>query len=174
HRAHEGIADDLGTAVNVQAMVFGNLDDDSGTGVVFTRDPSTGEAVPCGDFLPRAQGEEVVAGTAHTLTIDAMGKVLPDAYDELRHHLRRLEIHYRDLCDVEFTVERGRLWILQTRIGKRGAVAAVRAAVELLDDPDIALSPEDAVARVPASSGLDRKRTRLNSSHVAISYAVFC
>src|SRR5439155_26638859 len=83
-------------------------------------------------------------------------------------------IHYRDLCDVEFTVERGRLWILQTRIGKRGAVAAVRAAVEMVDDPDIALSPEEAVARVPASSGLDRKRTRLNSSHVAISYAVFC
>ena len=150
YRAHEGIAEDLGTAVNVQAMVFGNLDDDSGTGVVFTRDPSTGEAVPYGDFLPRAQGEEVVAGTAHTLTIDAMGKVLPDAYDELRHHLRRLEIHYRDLCDVEFTVERGRLWILQTRIGKRGAVAAVRAAVEMVDDPDIALSPEEAVARVPA------------------------
>jgi pyruvate,orthophosphate dikinase len=151
YRAHEGIAEDLGTAVNVQAMVFGNLDDESGTGVVFTRDPSTGEAVAYGDFLPRAQGEEVVAGTAHTLTIDAMGKVLPDAYDELRHHLRRLEIHYRDLCDVEFTVERGRLWILQTRVGKRGAVAAVRAAVEMVDDPDIRLSPEEASARVPSA-----------------------
>ncbi|MDQ1487919.1 MAG: pyruvate, orthophosphate dikinase [Actinomycetota bacterium] len=150
YRAHEGIAEDLGTAVNVQAMVFGNVDDDSGTGVVFTRDPSTGEAVAYGDFLPKAQGEEVVAGTAHTLTIDAMGKLLPDAYDELRHHLRRLEIHYRDLCDVEFTVERGRLWILQTRVGKRGALAAVRAAVEMVGDPDIALSPEEAVARVPA------------------------
>ncbi|HEY4409682.1 MAG TPA: PEP/pyruvate-binding domain-containing protein, partial [Acidimicrobiia bacterium] len=135
YRAHEGIADDLGTAVNVQAMVFGNADDNSGTGVVFTRNPSTGQAVPYGDFLPRAQGEEVVAGTAHTLSIDAMGTVLPEAYDELRHHVRRLEIHYRDICDVEFTVERGRLWILQTRVGKRGAVAAVRAAVEMVDDP---------------------------------------
>ena len=150
YRAHEGIADDLGTAVNVQAMVFGNLGDDSGTGVVFTRDPSTGEPVPYGDFLPRAQGEDVVAGTAHTLAIDAMATGLPVAYDELRHHLRRLEIHYRDLCDVEFTVERGRLWILQTRVGKRGAVAAVRAAVEMVDDPDIALTPEEATARVPA------------------------
>jgi pyruvate,orthophosphate dikinase len=149
YRAHEGIADDLGTAVNVQAMVFGNLGDDSGTGVVFTRNPSTGEAVPYGDFLPRAQGEEVVAGTAHTLTIDAMATRLPDAYDELRRHLRRLEVHYRDLCDVEFTVERGRLWILQTRVGKRGAVAAVRAAVEMADDPDIALLPDEASARVP-------------------------
>jgi pyruvate,orthophosphate dikinase len=160
YRAHEGIAEDLGTAVNVQAMVFGNLDDDSGTGVVFTRDPSTGEAVPYGDFLPRAQGEEVVAGTAHTLSIDAMGKLLPDAYDELRHHLRRLEIHYRDICDVEFTVERGRLWILQTRVGKRGAVAAVRAAVEMVDDADIALTPEEAVARVPADM-VDKARAEV-------------
>jgi pyruvate,orthophosphate dikinase len=150
YRAREGIADDLGTAVNVQAMVFGNLGGNSGTGVVFTRNPSTGEAVPYGDFLPRAQGEEVVAGTAHTLTINAMAEVLPGAYDELRQHLRRLEVHYRDLCDVEFTVERGRLWILQTRVGKRGAVAAVRAAVEMTHDPDIALLPEEAVARVPA------------------------
>jgi pyruvate,orthophosphate dikinase len=150
YRDHEGIANDLGTAVNVQAMVFGNADDNSGTGVVFTRNPSTGEAVPYGDFLPRAQGEEVVAGTAHTLSIDAMGTVLPGAYHELQNHLRHLEIHYRDICDVEFTVERGRLWILQTRVGKRGAVAAVRAAVEMVDDPDIALTPEEAAARVPA------------------------
>ena len=150
YRAHEGIAEDLGTAVNVQAMVFGNLGDDSGTGVVFTRNPSTGEAEAYGDFLPRAQGEEVVAGTANTLTIDAMATLLPHAYDQLLRHLRQLEIHYRDLCDVEFTVERGRLWILQTRVGKRGAVAAVRAAVEMVDDPDIALRPEEAVARVPA------------------------
>ena len=148
YRAHEGIADDLGTAVNVQAMVFGNLGDESGTGVVFTRDPSTGEALPYGDFLPRAQGEEVVAGTAHTLTIDTMAERLPGAHAELRHHLRRLEIHYRDLCDVEFTVERGRLWILQTRVGQRGAVAAVRTAVEMVDDPGIALTREEAVARV--------------------------
>jgi pyruvate,orthophosphate dikinase len=117
---------------------------------VFTRNPSTGEAVPYGDFLPRAQGEDVVAGSAQTLAIDAMGDVLPSAFTELRGHLRRLEVHYRDICDVEFTVERGRLWILQTRVGKRGAVAAVRAAVEMTDDPDIALTPEEAVVRVPA------------------------
>jgi pyruvate,orthophosphate dikinase len=163
YRAHEGIGDDLGTAVNVQAMVFGNLGDDSGTGVVFTRDPSTGEARPYGDFLPRAQGEEVVAGTAHTLAIDAMAEVLPEAYDELRRHLRRLEIHYRDLCDVEFTVERGRLWILQTRVGKRGAVAAVRTAAEMVDDLDIALTPEEALHRVPAELR-DRARAEVLSA----------
>ncbi len=149
YRAREGIADDLGTAVTVQAMVFGNLGDDSGTGVVFTRNPSTGEAAPFGDFLLRAQGEEVVAGTAQTQSIDSMGEVLPGAYDELRRHLRRLEVHYRDICDVEFTVEGGRLWILQTRVGKRGAVAAVRAAVEMVDDPLIRLTPPEAVVRVP-------------------------
>ena len=150
YRAREGIDENLGTAVNVQAMVFGNIDAASGTGVVFTRNPSTGEAAPYGDYLARAQGEEVVAGTARTLSIDSMGSSLPQAYDELRRHLRRLEVHYRDMCDVEFTVERGHLWILQTRVGKRGAVAAVRAAAEMVDDPLIRLSPEEAVARVPA------------------------
>ncbi|RZT88458.1 pyruvate,orthophosphate dikinase [Pseudonocardia sediminis] len=150
YRAHEGISEDLGTAVNVQAMVFGHLDDSSGTGVVFTRDPSTGRAGPYGDFLPRAQGEDVVSGTAATMPIASMGAVLPDAYAELRGHLDRLEAHYRDLCDVEFTVERGRLWILQTRVGKRGAVAAVRAAVAMVADPAIALGHDEAVARVPA------------------------
>ena len=150
YRAREGIDENLGTAVNVQAMVFGNIDAESGTGVVFTRNPSTGEAAAYGDYLARAQGEEVVAGAAQTLSIDAMASLLPQAYDELRRHLRRLEVHYRDLCDVEFTVERGHLWILQTRVGKRGAVAAVRAAAEMVDDPLIRLSPEEAVARVPA------------------------
>lgn len=150
YREHEGISDDLGTAVTVQAMVFGNRDDRSGTGVVFTRDPSTGENVPYGDFLPRAQGEDVVAGTARTMPLSRMADLLPGAHAELTGHLARLERHYRDLCDVEFTVESGRLWVLQTRVGKRGAVAAVRAAVEMVDDPAIALTRAEAVARVPA------------------------
>ena len=150
YREREGIADDLGTAVNVQAMVFGNRDHESGTGVVFTRNPSTGEAAPYGDYLPRAQGEDVVAGTARTMAITAMADELAGPYRELTSHLARLEAHYRDICDVEFTVENGRLWILQTRVGKRGAVAAVRAAVEMVHDPEIGLSRAEAVQRVPA------------------------
>ncbi|GAA1863985.1 hypothetical protein GCM10009836_50380 [Pseudonocardia ailaonensis] len=134
YRAHEGIADDLGTGVTVQAMVFGNRDERSGTGVVFTRDPSTGENRPYGDFLPRAQGEDVVAGIARTLTLDDMAAQLPEAHRDLTGRLGLLEAHYRDLCDVEFTVEQGRLFILQTRVGKRGAVAAVRIAADLLRD----------------------------------------
>lgn len=150
YRQREGIAEDLGTAVNVQAMVFGNRDGDSGTGVVFTRNPSTGEDLPYGDFLSRAQGEDVVAGTARTMAITAMADELPGAYRELTGHLSRLESHYREMCDVEFTVESGRLWILQTRVGKRGAVAAVRAAVEMVRDPAVGLSRDEAVERVPA------------------------
>lgn len=149
YREREGIPDDLGTAVNVQAMVFGNRDGSSGTGVVFTRDPSTGEDAPYGDFLLRAQGEDVVAGTARTTPIAEMAASLPGAHAELTGLLDRLERHYRDLCDVEFTVESGRLWVLQTRVGKRGAVAAVRAAVEMVDDPAIGLTRAEALARVP-------------------------
>ncbi|WP_218590479.1 PEP/pyruvate-binding domain-containing protein [Pseudonocardia oceani] len=157
YRAREGIDGDVGTAVNVQAMVFGNLDDASGTGVVFTRDPSTGANRPYGDFLPRAQGEDVVAGTARTLTLDDMASHLPGAHADLVGHLARLERHYRDMCDVEFTVERGTLWILQTRVGKRGAVAAVRLAAQMVDDPAIALTPAEAAARV---SDDERERAR--------------
>ncbi|MDA3628823.1 pyruvate, phosphate dikinase [Saccharopolyspora sp. WRP15-2] len=149
YRERENVPDDLGTAVNVQAMVFGNRDDRSGTGVVFTRDPSTGRDGPYGDYLPGAQGEDVVSGSAHTQPVTALAEQLPDVAAELRRHLRALELHYRDLCDVEFTVEAGRLWVLQTRVGKRGAVAAVRTAVALAEDPDIALTPAEAVARVP-------------------------
>ncbi|MFC4948262.1 pyruvate, phosphate dikinase [Pseudonocardia sp. GCM10023141] len=160
YRAHEGIDDGLGTAVNVQAMVFGNYDDDSGTGVVFTRDPSTGADRPYGDFLPRAQGEDVVAGTARTLTLDDMAARLPAAHRDLTERLARLEGHYRDMCDVEFTVERGTLWILQTRIGKRGAVAAVRLAARMMADPRIALTLDEARARVDAEV-LDRARAEV-------------
>jgi pyruvate,orthophosphate dikinase len=149
YRAKEGIDEQMGTAVNVQAMVFGNRGPRSGTGVVFTRDPATGEPAPYGDYLPRAQGEDVVAGTARTLPINHLGEHQPDAYAELLDVLRRLEVHYRDVCDVEFTLEEGKLWLLQTRVGKRGAVAAVRIAVDLVDDPDIRLDPAEAVDRVP-------------------------
>lgn len=149
YRTREGIDDNLGTAVTVQAMVFGNRGHRSGTGVVFTRDPATGHPGPYGDYLPRAQGEAVVSGGERPMPIARMEELHPEAYAELVQVLRRLEIHYRDVCDVEFTVEDGRLWLLQTRIGKRGATAAVRIAVALVDDPDIALSPEEALDRVP-------------------------
>lgn len=150
YRAKEQIEEQMGTAVNVQAMVFGNRGEDSGTGVVFTRNPSTGESHPYGDYLPKAQGEDVVAGTAHTLPIDRLEDVSPAAYAQLQTALRRLEVHYRDMCDVEFTIESGRLWLLQTRSGKRSATAAVRIAVDLTADRDVRLSMEEAAARVPA------------------------
>lgn len=149
YRKREGIDEHLGTAVNVQAMVFGNRGQASGTGVVFSRDPATGEPRLYGDYLPRAQGEDVVAGTARTLPIDHLGEHLPEAYTQLKRAVQRLEHHYRDLCDVEFTLEDGKLWLLQTRIGKRGPAAAVRIAVDLVDDPDIALSEREALNRVP-------------------------
>jgi pyruvate, orthophosphate dikinase len=148
YRDKEGLEHDMGTAVNVQAMVFGNRGPDSGTGVVFTRNPATGEAHPYGDYLPQAQGEDVVAGTARTMPIDHLHEHQPAAYQELLQVLRRLEIHYRDVCDVEFTLEQGRLWLLQTRVGKRSAVAAVRIAVDLVDDPDVRLTAAEALERV--------------------------
>jgi pyruvate,orthophosphate dikinase len=149
YRAKEGIDEAMGTAVNVQAMVFGNRDANSGTGVVFTRNPSTGEPALYGDYLAMAQGEDVVAGTAHTLPIDRLRELHPAVYSELAATVRRLEVHFRDICDVEFTIEEGRLWLLQTRVGKRGAVAAVRIAADLVSDADIRLSPQEAVGRVP-------------------------
>jgi pyruvate,orthophosphate dikinase len=134
YRRLEGIPDDLGTAVNVQAMVFGNTGDDSGTGVAFTRNPSTGERRPYGDFLPNAQGEDVVAGIRVTEPLEAMGEHFPDCYARLREIMELLERHYRDMCDIEFTIEQGRLFILQTRVGKRTAVAALRMAVDMVDE----------------------------------------
>jgi pyruvate, orthophosphate dikinase len=143
YRRLHGLSDDLGTACNVQMMVFGDLGFDSGTGVCFTRDPATGEATPYGDYLPNAQGEDVVAGIRRTLGLDALGERHPDQHDELVDVMRTLEAHYRDMCDIEFTIERERLWILQTRVGKRTAAAAVRMAVEMahegLIDRDTAL-----------------------------------
>lgn len=134
YRRHEGIPDDLGTAVNVQAMVFGNRGDDSGTGVAFTRDPATGERVRYGDFLRNAQGEDVVAGIRNTQKLDEMGEDFPECHRELVDVMATLERHYRDMCDIELTIEQGRLWILQTRVGKRTAAAAVRIAAEMVDE----------------------------------------
>jgi pyruvate, orthophosphate dikinase len=131
YRDREKIPHDLGTAVNVQAMVFGNRDDESGTGVGFTRNAATGEDKPYGDFLVNAQGEDVVAGIRNTLDLDDLGEHFPGIKDELLDIFDRLEAHYRDMCDTEFTIERGKLWMLQTRVGKRTGRAALRMAVEM-------------------------------------------
>ncbi len=146
YRRVEGISDDLGTAVSVQQMVFGNLDDASATGVAFTRDPATGENVPYGDFLLGAQGEDVVAGTRAVEPLAGLGDHFPELHQELLEHMDTLEQHERDLCDVEFTIEAGKLWMLQTRIGKRSASAALRMAVEMVDEGLI--DRDEAVRRV--------------------------
>ncbi|HKF00632.1 MAG TPA: pyruvate, phosphate dikinase [Actinomycetes bacterium] len=132
YRRKNKISDDLGTAVNVQAMVFGNRGDRSGTGVAFTRNPANGERRPYGDYLENAQGEDVVAGIRNTLKLDEMGRVQPQAWDELQAHMQTLEEHYRDMCDIEFTVEQGKLWLLQTRVGKRTAFAEWVMAHDML------------------------------------------
>jgi pyruvate,orthophosphate dikinase len=150
YRVRERIPHDLGTAVNVQAMVFGNRDDDSGTGVGFTRDAATGENRPYGDFLVNAQGEDVVAGIRNTLSLDDMATTWPEIHDELLEIFDRLEHHYRDMCDTEFTVEQGKLWMLQTRVGKRTGAAALRMAVEMTKDRHIKLSRAEAVQRITA------------------------
>jgi pyruvate,orthophosphate dikinase len=146
YRRRERIPDDLGTAVNVCSMVFGNLGPTSGTGVAFTRDPATGRTGDYGDYLVNAQGEDVVAGIRNTLSLVEMEEVDPQSYADLRQAMRRLETHYRDLCDVEFTVERGKLWMLQTRVGKRTAPAAFRIATQLVDEHLITM--DEALARV--------------------------
>ncbi len=134
YRRRERIPHDLGTAVNICTMVFGNLGSTSGTGVAFTRDPSTGRTGVYGDYLVNAQGEDVVAGIRNTLTLQELSTLDPTSYDELIKIMRRLETHYRDLCDIEFTIERGKLWMLQTRVGKRTAAAAFRIATQLVDE----------------------------------------
>jgi len=144
-RAHH-IPDDLGTAVNIVQMVFGNKGDRSGTGVAFTRDPSTGEAGLYGEFLANAQGEDVVAGIRTPQPLEEMRERLPDAFEQLVETMRRLEEHYRDMQDIEFTVEDDRLYLLQTRSAKRTAAAALKAAVQMVDEDLI--SKEEAVARI--------------------------
>ncbi len=146
YRRTYDIPDDLGTAVNVVQMVFGNRGESSGTGVSFTRDPATGEKRIFGEFLANAQGEDVVAGIRTPEPIERMREKMPAAYEQLVETLDRLEAHYRDLQDVEFTVEEGTLYLLQTRTGKRTAAAALRAAVEMVDEGLI--SKEEAVARI--------------------------
>ena len=150
YREHEGISHDLGTAVNVQAMVFGNRDDRSGTGVGFTRDPATGAKGAYGDFLVNAQGEDVVAGIRNTEPLAALEARFPKIYAELLAVFARLERHYRDMCDTEFTIEQGKLWMLQTRVGKRTGRAALRMAVEMTEDRGIRISRPEAVRRVTA------------------------
>jgi pyruvate, orthophosphate dikinase len=148
YREREGIAHDLGTAVNVQAMVFGNRDDESGTGVGFTRDPATGARGVYGDFLVNAQGEDVVAGIRITEPLGAMKRRFPKVHKELLGIFERLERHYQDMCDTEFTIEQGKLWMLQTRIGKRTGPAAVRMAVEMTRASDLGISRTEAVQRI--------------------------
>jgi pyruvate, orthophosphate dikinase len=131
YRVRERISHDLGTAVNVQAMVFGNRDDNSGTGVGFTRNAATGDNKAYGDFLVNAQGEDVVAGIRNTETLDAMKVVFPEIHAELLGIFERLERHYEDMCDTEFTIEQGKLWMLQTRVGKRTGAAALKMAVDM-------------------------------------------
>jgi pyruvate,orthophosphate dikinase len=183
YRRTYDIPDDLGTAVNVVQMVFGNKGDTSGTGVCFTRNPSTGEHHLFGEFLLNAQGEDVVAGIRTPEPIDEMRKTLPDAYDRLVGTLDRLEAHYREMQDIEFTVEDGSLFLLQTRTGKRTAQAALRIAAEMTDERLI--SREEAVARIDAGqldqllhpmidpkAAVDVIATGLNASPGAASGAI--
>ncbi|MFJ6119678.1 pyruvate phosphate dikinase [Streptomyces sp. 3212.3] len=133
YRRQERIPHDLGTAVNVCSMVFGNLGPDSGTGVAFTRDPASGHQGVYGDYLQNAQGEDVVAGIRNTVVLADLEQIDKKSYDQLMQIMETLENHYKDLCDIEFTIERGRLWMLQTRVGKRTAGAAFRIATQLVD-----------------------------------------
>lgn len=133
YRRQERIPGDLGTAVNVCSMVFGNLGPDSGTGVAFTRDPASGHAGVYGDYLQNAQGEDVVAGIRNTVPLAELESIDKKSYDQLMEIMNTLETHYKDLCDIEFTIERGQLWMLQTRVGKRTAGAAFRIATQLVD-----------------------------------------
>nr|WP_169800277.1 pyruvate, phosphate dikinase [Streptomyces torulosus] len=133
YRRQERIPHDLGTAVNVCSMVFGNLGPDSGTGVAFTRDPASGHQGVYGDYLQNAQGEDVVAGIRNTVPLAELESIDKKSYDQLMQIMETLENHYKDLCDIEFTIERGQLWMLQTRVGKRTAGAAFRIATQLVD-----------------------------------------
>jgi|GEM_PF-709804 len=156
YRRFSGISDSLGTGVTVQAMVFGNRDERSGTGVVFTRDPGTGTPGAYGDFLLKAQGEDVVAGSHDPEPIEAAEAKLPEAFAKLEEALPVLEASYRDMCDIEFTIETDKLWILQARVGQRSGAAAVRIAVDLVDQGLIDI--ETALERVPLSALEDLQR----------------
>jgi pyruvate,orthophosphate dikinase len=146
YRRRERIPQDLGTAVNICTMVFGNLGESSGTGVAFTRDPASGRPGAYGDYLAKAQGEDVVAGIRNTQSLDDLKALDPASHKRLMKVMRQLETHYRDLCDIEFTIERGKLWMLQTRVGKRTAGAAFRIAAQLVDEHLITM--DEALSRV--------------------------
>jgi len=146
YRKLNNIPDDLGTAVNVQSMVFGNMGDDSGTGVAFTRNPSTGEKKLFGEFLVNAQGEDVVAGIRTPQSIEKLKEIMPDVYEQFVNVAELLENHYKDMQDIEFTIEKGKLYMLQTRNGKRTAFAAVKIAVDLVEEGKI--TKEEAIMRV--------------------------
>ena len=146
YRRRERIPNDLGTAVSVGMMVFGNMGETSGTGVCFTRDPATGSKGVYGDYLKNAQGEDVVSGIRNTLTLQQISEIEPKIFSDLLVIMHKLEIHYRDLCDIEFTVENGKLWILQTRVGKRTAAAAFRIAMQFVDEQLITM--DEALLRV--------------------------
>jgi pyruvate, orthophosphate dikinase len=156
YRVRERIAHDLGTAVNVQSMVFGNLNDNSGTGVGFTRNASTGDNKPYGDFLVNAQGEDVVAGIRNTESLDDLAAKFPTCAKELFDIFDRLEAHYTDMCDTEFTIEEGKLWMLQTRVGKRTGHATLKMAVEMATKPSgktkWKISKEEAIMRTTADA----------------------
>ncbi len=149
YRRQERIPADLGTAVNIVAMVFGNLGMDSGTGVAFTRDPGSGQQGVYGDYLQNAQGEDVVAGIRNTVPLQDLERIDSKSYAELMGIMSTLENHYKDLCDIEFTIERGKLWMLQTRVGKRTAAAAFRIATQLVDQGLIDM--DEALTRVSGS-----------------------
>jgi pyruvate, orthophosphate dikinase len=185
YRRQERIPADLGTAVNIVAMVFGNLGMDSGTGVAFTRDPGTGQQGVYGDYLQNAQGEDVVAGIRNTVPLQDLEQIDAKSYGELMEIMSKLENHYKDLCDIEFTIERGKLWMLQTRVGKRTAAAAFRIATQLVDqgliDMDEALTrvtgsqlAQLMFPRFDAGSGVTKITTGVSASPgAAVGKAVF-
>ena len=164
YRQREHIPDTLGTAVTVQRMVFGNLGRDSGSGVAFTRDPATGRRGAYGDYLPNAQGEDVVAGIRNTVPLADLERIDPASYAQLSEHLRTLETHYRDLCDIEFTIERGTLWMLQTRVGKRTAEAAFAIAADLAEEGLI--TQDEALARVSGDDAVRLMFPRFDTAAV--------
>ncbi len=165
YRRQERIPSDLGTAVNIVAMVFGNLGPDSGTGVAFTRDPGSGQQGVYGDYLQNAQGEDVVAGIRNTVPLQDLEQIDPKSYAELMQIMRKLENHYKDLCDIEFTIERGKLWMLQTRVGKRTAGAAFRIAIQLVDQDLIDV--DEALRRVSGAQLAQLMFPRFGDSETA-------
>ena len=165
YRRQERIPADLGTAVNVVAMVFGNLGLDSGTGVAFTRDPASGQQGIYGDYLQNAQGEDVVAGIRNTVPLQDLERIDAACYKQLLQIMETLENHYRDLCDIEFTIERGKLWMLQTRVGKRTAEAAFRIATQLVDQGLIDM--DEALTRVTGEQLARLMFPRFDAGHGA-------